>query len=281
MLTSRLKRLVACVATVVITAAVVALPMRAQAKVVLDVYDENYTPKNPVADNITRLYVNKLDKSSRDHVKGATLCIIDEETGEMVGEPWTSDGSAHEIARNVEGVGKDGALDIDKWYILKELKVPEGYSGNFKELQDDPNNPHLIRFRIHSDDFNTTGELQVDSEIQEFVDSEEMRGSGPEQAFVINLYNESISYVEEVKKETNRQNNETGNQVENQNQNQTQNRDQTSRTTSSSTSVGTTTPATSNAGLTKTSDDTSYVPIIVIAVIGVGIIAFAIYKRRQ
>lgn len=272
MLTGRLKRLIACVTMVALVAAMAALPAFAQAKVVLDVYDENYTPKNPVADNITRLYVNKLDKNSREHVKGAMLCIINESTGQMVGEPWESNGTAHEIARNVEGVGKDGALDIDTWYILKELKVPEGYSGNFKDLQDDPNTPHLIRFRIHSDDFNTTGELQVDDEIKEFVDSSEMHGSGPEQAFVINLYNEAIAYEETVRTETNRQNNESGGQVETGN----------STSTSSSTSArSTTSSSTSTSGLTKTGDDTNYTPVIVAAVAGVAIIAGAIVWKRK
>lgn len=267
--TSRFKRLLACITMAALVVAMVALPTRAQAVVVLDVYDEDYTPKNPVADNITRLYVNKLDKSSRDHVKGAMLCIINEATGEMVGEPWTSDGSAHEIARNVEGIGKDGALDIDTWYILKELKVPEGYSGNFKDLQDDPNNPHLIRFRIHSDDFNTTGELQIDDEIAEFVDSEEMHGSGPEQAFVINLYNESVKYVEEQEKRTRTNNNETGDSEEKQNANSTGTQSSTQNKT------------TSTENLKKTGDDTNFTPVIVIGIIGVAAIAGAIIWKRK
>lgn len=168
---------------------------KAHGEIVLDVYGDGYEAKNPVASNITRVKVNKLDKSDHEHVAGALLCIINDETGDVV-DTWESNGTTHEIARNVEGVGVGGALDIDTWYVLKELAVPEGYSSNFKDLQDDPDSPHLVRFMIHSDDFNTTGEMEIDDEIAEFVESREIHGSGTEQAFVINLYNESVKYVE-------------------------------------------------------------------------------------
>jgi hypothetical protein len=183
------------VAMAILVVAMATFVPKAHGEIVLDVYGDGYEAKNPVASNITRVKVNKLDKSDHEHVAGALLCIINDETGDVV-DTWESNGTTHEIARNVEGVGVGGALDIDTWYVLKELAVPEGYSSNFKDLQDDPDSPHLVRFMIHSDDFNTTGEMEIDDEIAEFVESREIHGSGTEQAFVINLYNESVKYVE-------------------------------------------------------------------------------------
>lgn len=195
MLFSRLKRICMFVAMAILVVAMATFVPKAHGEIVLDVYGDGYEAKNPVASNITRVKVNKLDKSDHEHVAGALLCIINDETGDVV-DTWESNGTTHEIARNVEGVGVGGALDIDTWYVLKELAVPEGYSSNFKDLQDDPDSPHLVRFMIHSDDFNTTGEMEIDDEIAEFVESREIHGSGTEQAFVINLYNESVKYVE-------------------------------------------------------------------------------------
>lgn len=197
MLFSRLKRISMFVAMAILVVAMATFVPKAHGEIVLDVYGDGYEAKNPVASNITRVKVNKLDKSDHEHVAGALLCIINDETGDVV-DTWESNGTTHEIARNVEGVGVGGALDIDTWYVLKELAVPEGYSSNFKDLQDDPDSPHLVRFMIHSDDFNTTGEMEIDDEIAEFVESREIHGSGTEQAFVINLYNESVKYVEKV-----------------------------------------------------------------------------------
>ena len=54
----------------------------AKADTVLD-YDPT-TTINPVADNITRLNVNKLEKNSHDGVKGAHMAIIEKETGRVV-----------------------------------------------------------------------------------------------------------------------------------------------------------------------------------------------------
>lgn len=186
-----------CVAMAILVVAMATFVTKVQAEIVLDVYGDGYEAKNPVAGNITRVKVNKLDKSDHEPVAGALLCIINDETGDVV-DTWESNGATHEIARNVEGVGVGGALDIDTWYVLKELSVPEGYSSNFKDLQDDPDSPHLVRFMIHSDDFNTTGEMEVDDEIAEFVESQDIHGSSTEQAFVINLYNESVKHVEKV-----------------------------------------------------------------------------------
>jgi hypothetical protein len=71
-----------------------------------------------VSDDITRLHVNKLDKSTHEFVKGATMAIINEQTGEIVDSWVTSDGT-HE---NEKG------LDVNVVYILRELEAPAGYS---------------------------------------------------------------------------------------------------------------------------------------------------------
>lgn len=145
---------------------------------VLD-YDANRT-KNPVADNITRLNVNKLEKGSRDYVAGAHMCIIEKATGRLVTE-WVSDGSTHEIARNT---GDKSSLNVDEVYILRELEAPEGYA----KAAD-------TEFVLHSDDtFNTTGEI-LNGPDAEF---DAIHGNGDVQAFVINLYDEAVVHVEDV-----------------------------------------------------------------------------------
>ena len=90
---------VAIVAALV--AATAALPLPAYAEIHLDVYPQGTQTKNPVADNITRLNVNKLEKGARDQVKGAHLAIIEKETGKMVVD-WVSDGTTKEISRNAD-----------------------------------------------------------------------------------------------------------------------------------------------------------------------------------
>lgn len=160
-------------------AALVAAPGRA-----LAVTDLEYKPEtNPVADNVTRLDVNKLETGSRDAVVGAKMQIIDEETGAVVAE-WTTDGSQHELSK---------ILDIETVYILREVSAPEGY-----EVAPD------TRFILHSEEFNTTGEILNDHDNVEFS---AVTGSGQEQAFVINLYDDAkIEQVKEnhVKREVKR-----------------------------------------------------------------------------
>ena len=70
-----------------------------------------------VADDITRLHVNKLDADTHEPVVGATLVIVDEQ-GNTVAE-WVSDGSVFKIEKG---------LDVDVVYTLKELNPPDGYS---------------------------------------------------------------------------------------------------------------------------------------------------------
>ena len=264
MFKSRLKRYAIGAFMAAFVVAMIVVPGRALAETVLD-YDPTETI-NPVADNITRLNVNKLEKGARDRVVGAHLAIYEKETGKLITE-WISDGSPHEVARNAQD-SRHGALNIDTVYILRELEAPEGYT----KAKD-------VEFVIHSDNFNTSGEILSGGEDGN-ADSEQIRGSGPEQAFVINLYDESTVNVTEEEKRTRQQQREEEERREIQ---KTEENKVTTPTTTSGTTQVTSTQTTSSGGgsLTKTSDDTSYVPIIVIAVIGVGVIAFAIYKRRQ
>lgn len=160
-------------------AALVAAPGRA-----LAVTELEYDPQtNPVADNVTRLDVNKLETGSRDAVVGAKMQIIEEETGAVVAE-WMTDGNVHELSK---------ILDIEKVYILREVSAPEGY-----EVAPD------TRFILHSEEFNTRGEILNDHDNVEFS---AVAGSGQEQAFVINLYDDAkIEQVKEnhVKREVKR-----------------------------------------------------------------------------
>ena len=156
-------------------AAVLLVPSVAVAEVTLD-----YEPEvNPVADNVTRLEVNKLEKGSRDYVEGARLQILDE-NGNVVkdanGNPveWVSGKEYHEIAK---------VLDIETVYILHEVSAPEGYN-----LAKD------TKFILHSEDFNTTGEI-ISGDDAEFTT---VSGAGPDQAFVINLYDEAYVEAEKV-----------------------------------------------------------------------------------
>ena len=156
-------------------AAVLLVPSVAVAEVTLD-----YEPEvNPVADNVTRLEVNKLKKGSRDFVEGAHLQILDE-NGNVVkdanGNPveWVSGKGYHEIAK---------VLDIETVYILHEVSAPDGY-----------NVAKDTKFILHSEDFNTTGEI-ISGDDAEFTT---VSGAGPDQAFVINLYDEARIEVEKV-----------------------------------------------------------------------------------
>ena len=72
-----------------------------------------------VSDDITRVHVNKLDADTHDYVVGASMAIIDEETGEVIDE-WITDGSMHQYEK--------GSLVVERVYILRELAAPEGYA---------------------------------------------------------------------------------------------------------------------------------------------------------
>ena len=247
------------IATAIMAVAVM-LPYQAFAEtVVVDVNTEDAGStdrQNPVADNITRLYVNKLEKGSRDSVKGAVLCIIEEATGKTV-RTWTSNGEPYEVSRN-DGTGGEG-LNVDTVYILKELSAPAGY--------EDASNVKQVRFILKSNEnFNTTGMILKDTVMEPMddhpnADCTSQAGSGPEQAFILNMYNTPAPKYEEIPTPgggSGGGGNPSGGTQDN------------------------TSNANKNAeGLTKTGDDTNYTPVIVIAVIGAIVIAGAIIWRRK
>ena len=152
-----------------VLAALVAAPGRALATQTLE-----YTPTtNPVADNVTRLDVNKLATDTHEPVVGAKMVILYAETGEPVYDKngnkveWISGTEVKEIAQ---------VLNVETEYILREIEAPEGY----KKAPD-------THFILHSEDFNTRGEIINPHDNVEYA---EISGSGPEQAFVLNLYDD-------------------------------------------------------------------------------------------
>ncbi|MDO4538127.1 MAG: hypothetical protein Q4B54_08190 [Coriobacteriales bacterium] len=285
----------------VLIAAMIVVPGRAIATVI------DYNPTNtvnPVADNITRLKVNKLEKGARDYVVGAHLAIIEKETGKVITE-WTTDGSEHEVSRNAGEA--DGALNVDTVYILRELEVPAGY----KKAAD-------VEFVIHSDNFNTSGEI-ISGDENGNADSEAIKGSGPVQAYVINLYDEHTVEVEDTVTKTNKvdkvvereehisgsqsghtqkttQNyvwDSTSSEVSRYKENSTSGvvthtnvvtrSDNTNTTTNNSetNSASNSNNRTTTENLTKTGDEQSNLPVVVLAIVGMGLVILAIRSRRK
>ena len=146
-----------------------------------DVYLDYEPTENPVADNVTRVLVNKLRKDTHEYVEGAHLVIYKESDPSTVVAEWISTGTAHEIART---------LDVNTRYVLHEVSAPAGY-GLAKD----------VTFELYSEDFNTTGKIISGGGTNAEFDI--ISGSGPEQAFVISLY-DPIKPAEE-KKEIHRQ----------------------------------------------------------------------------
>ena len=70
-----------------------------------------------VQDEVTKLYVSKLDENTREPVTGAVLQIIEKSTG-TVAYQGTSGTAAQAIER---------VLNVDTVYILREVTAPEGY----------------------------------------------------------------------------------------------------------------------------------------------------------
>lgn len=70
-----------------------------------------------VSDDITRLHVNKLDRETHEPVTGATMAIIEKDTGTVVDE-WVTDGTTHEIEKG---------LNVNVVYVLREMSAPTGY----------------------------------------------------------------------------------------------------------------------------------------------------------
>ena len=82
-------------------------------------YAENVKLDAPmqVSDDITQVEVSKLDADTHEYVIGATMAIVNEETGEVV-DSWVTTDATHQ---NLKG------LDVDVVYILREIEAPEGY----------------------------------------------------------------------------------------------------------------------------------------------------------
>ena len=70
-----------------------------------------------VQDEVTKLYVNKLDTNTREPVTGAVLQIIEKDTGIVVYQ-WTSGETTQ---------GMERVLNVDTTYILREVTAPDGY----------------------------------------------------------------------------------------------------------------------------------------------------------
>ena len=70
-----------------------------------------------VQDEVTKLYVNKLDTNTREPVTGAVLQIIEKDTGTVVYQ-WTSGETTQ---------GMERVLNVDTTYILREVTAPDGY----------------------------------------------------------------------------------------------------------------------------------------------------------
>ena len=239
-------------ALVAATAALVLCATVAYGETVLD-YDANRT-ENPIADNITRLNVNKLEKGARDYVVGAHMCIIEKESGRVITE-WISDGSVHEIARNT---GDKSSLDIDKVYILRELEAPEGYA----KAAD-------TEFVLHSNDqFNTVGEI-INGPDAEF---DVISGHGDVQAFVINLYDEATANVEDVEQRQRTNSDEVGDEV--------QTGEKKTETRTETTTKTETTEKTSER-LAQTSDDTPFAAMAGMAWAGAICLVAGIYLYRR
>ena len=78
---------------------------------------------------ITSVKISKVDIADGEELEGATIQLIDKETGEVV-EEWTSTNKAHEVT----------GLATGKTYILRETVAPEGYgitSDTTFELKED------------------------------------------------------------------------------------------------------------------------------------------------
>jgi len=152
-------------ALVAMIAVVVALlaPGAALAETVLD----SAPTENPVADNVTRLEVNKLRADTHEYVEGAHMVIYPQGDPNNIVAEWVTATSMYELAR---------VLDINTPYVLHEVSAPEGYG-----LAED------VVFELYSENFNTTGRI-LSGDANGNAEFEIISGSGPEQAFVINMY---------------------------------------------------------------------------------------------
>ena len=81
-----------------------------------------------VSDDVTRVQVSKLDADTHGYVQGATMAIIEEDTGKIV-DQWVTGSSSHEASKT---------LNVGTVYILREISAPSGY----EKVQD-------VRFQVN------------------------------------------------------------------------------------------------------------------------------------
>ncbi len=77
-----------------------------------------YDYDNGVFDEATAVTFNKLDGRTHEWVQGATLAVIDKDSGQEL-ESWVTGDAAHQMVKK---------LDVDKVYILRELSAPTDYN---------------------------------------------------------------------------------------------------------------------------------------------------------
>lgn len=70
-----------------------------------------------VSDDITRVYVNKLDSDTHEYVQGASMAILEKDSGTVVDE-WVSGEAPH---------ANEKGLNVGVVYILREVAAPDGY----------------------------------------------------------------------------------------------------------------------------------------------------------
>ncbi len=79
--------------------------------------DQEIAEAPGVSDEVTKLYVSKLDATNHEFVSGAKLQIIEKATGKVV-EEWTTGESVQSFERK---------LNVETAYILHEVSAPDGY----------------------------------------------------------------------------------------------------------------------------------------------------------
>lgn len=107
------KKLIALAAVMAIVAMSLGFAPQAQAKT-LDASTAGIT----VSDDITRLDVAKLDPDTREYVEGATMRIVEKDTGSVVDE-WVTGAETHHNAK---------LLNVNTHYLLQEISAPDGYT---------------------------------------------------------------------------------------------------------------------------------------------------------
>lgn len=71
-----------------------------------------------VADDITRIHVDKVDAGTHEFVPNAKMAIVVKDTGEVV-EEWTTSRETHKVEKS---------LNVNTTYLLREVYAPEGYA---------------------------------------------------------------------------------------------------------------------------------------------------------